>query len=109
MEIGTVPFIGVVVSINDGMYKKDSARFWGHSRCSIKVNTFRAAEIMIMVMMLIGKEVSEAPGCLLLLLPHPHHAPLGRRAGPGSLLAGGWGGGVRLESLLGLFAASLVH
>lgn len=99
MEIGTVPFIGVVVSINDGMYKKDSekktnkdsARFWGHSRCSIKVNTFRAAEIMIMVMMLIGKEVSEAPGCLLLLLPHPHHTPLGRRAGPGSLLAGGLG------------------
>lgn len=74
MEIGTVPFVGVVVSINNGMYKKDSARFWGHSMCSIKVNTFRAAKVMIMVRTMIGKEVSEVPGCLgsfLLLPPTP--------------------------------------
>ena len=81
--------MGSLVGINDGMYKKDSARFRGHSRCSINVNTFRAAEVMIMVMMMIGKEVSQLQGVwgVSSCCPTPR-APLGRRAGPGSLLVG---------------------
>lgn len=111
MEIGTVPIIGVVVGINDGMYKKDSARFQEHIRCSINVNTFRAAEVTIMVMTMIGKEVSELQGVWgvsFSCCPTPQR-PSGEKGRSQLITGGGWGGGVRLESLLGLFAASLFH
>ena len=84
MEIGTVPIIEVIVSINDWMYKKDLAQCRRHSRCSINVSFFMAVKVMtiirIMMMMIKGgiRSYRDAQG-----------VPLSGEKGRSQLITGG--------------------
>lgn len=86
------------------MYEKDLAQCLGHSRCSINVRVpffFYCSENN-------DERYLKQQRCLR-ISPSPLTPLPGEKGRSQLITSGGWGGGVRLESLLALFAASLFH